>query len=112
MVAVIVAVVGIVIFVLPLFAVWATIFRMVGPNQALIVYGLGGTKVVKATGKVVWPLVLPARDVSRELMRFDVPPTQDLYTLRGDAVDVDAVTQIKVNSDPVSLMTAAGQFLQ
>src|SRR5688572_13949325 len=112
MVAVIVAVVGIVIFVLALFAVWATIFRKVGPNQALIVYGLGGTKVVKGSGKAVWPMVQQARELSLELMSFDVAPTQDLYTNQGVAVNVEAVTQIKVKSDPVSIITAAEQFLE
>jgi flotillin len=86
-------------------------FRKVGPNQALIVYGMGGTKVVKGGGAVVWPLVQQGRELSLELMSFDVAPTQDLYTSQGVAVNVEAVTQIKVKSDPVSILTAAEQFL-
>jgi flotillin len=89
----------------------ATLFRKVGPNQALIVYGFGGTKVVKGSGKVVWPMVQQARELSLELMSFDVAPTQDLYTSQGVAVNVEAVAQIKVQSDPVSILTAAEQFL-
>ncbi|MDP9370518.1 MAG: SPFH domain-containing protein, partial [Chloroflexota bacterium] len=42
---------------------------------------------------------------------FDVAPTQDLYTSQGVAVNVEAVAQIKVKSDPVSILTAAEQFL-
>ncbi len=103
-------VVGLVAVVLLVFALLATMFRKVGPNQALIVYGLGGTRVVKS-GAVVWPLVQQARELSLELMSFDVAPTQDLYTSQGVAVNVEAVTQIKVKSDPVSIMTAAEQFL-
>ncbi|HKH27208.1 MAG TPA: SPFH domain-containing protein, partial [Sphingomicrobium sp.] len=38
-------------------------------------------------------------------------PTQDLYTSQGVAVNVEAVAQIKVKSDPVSILTAAEQFL-
>src|SRR5215204_7102052 len=89
----------------------ASMFHKVGPNQALVVYGLGGTKVVKGGGAVVWPLIQSSRGLSLELMSFDVAPTQDLYTSQGVAVNVEAVTQIKVKSDPVSILTASEQFL-
>src|SRR5207237_10593579 len=46
-----------------------------------------------------------------ELMSFDVAPVQDLYTKQGVAVTVEAVAQIKVKSDPVSIQTASEQFL-
>jgi flotillin len=44
-------------------------------------------------------------------MSFDVAPKQDLYTRQGVAVTVEAVAQIKVKSDPESILTAAEQFL-
>src|SRR5712691_5212154 len=44
-------------------------------------------------------------------MSFDVAPRQDLYTSQGVAVNVEAVTQIKVRSDDASITTAAEQFL-
>ena len=109
--AVLVIVVGLVLVLLFIIAVSATLFRKVGPNQALIVYGFGGTHVVKGSGKVVWPLVQQSRELSLELMSFDVAPTQDLYTAQGVAVNVEAVAQIKIKSDPVSILTAAEQFL-
>src|SRR3954451_18788498 len=109
--SVLIVVVGLVVVVLAALAVLASMFRKVGPNQALIVYGLGGTKVVKGVGAVVWPLIQSARSLSLELMSFDVAPTQDLYTSQGVAVNVEAVTQIKVKSDPVSILTASEQFL-
>jgi len=49
--------------------------------------------------------------LSLELMSFDVAPQQDLYTNQGVAVSVEAVAQIKVKSDEVSIFTAAEQFL-
>src|SRR5215207_4625394 len=107
----IVIVIGLVFVVLAILAISATLFRKVGPNQALIVYGCGGTNVVKGSGKVVWPMVQQSRELSLELMSFDVAPTQDLYTNQGVAVNVEAVAQIKVKSDPVSILTAAEQFL-
>ena len=110
-VGIIVIVAALVATLVVILLVSATLFRKVGPNQALIVYGFGGTKVVKGSGKVVWPLVQQARELSLELMSFDVAPSQDLYTSQGVAVNVEAVAQIKVKSDPVSILTAAEQFL-
>ncbi|MGI8475588.1 MAG: flotillin family protein, partial [Thermomicrobiales bacterium] len=89
----------------------ASLFRKVGPNQALIVYGVGGTKVVVGGGALVWPMIQQARELSLELMSFDVTPQNAFYTRQGVAVIVEAVAQIKVKSDEVSIKTAAEQFL-
>ena len=35
----------------------ARLYRKVGPNQALIVYGLGGTRVYSGRGALVWPMI-------------------------------------------------------
>jgi flotillin len=88
-----------------------SLFRRVGPNRALIVYGWGGTRIVTGGGRVVWPLFQSSQELSLELMSFDVAPEQQLYTSQGVAVAVEAVTQIKVKSDPESIRTAAEQFL-
>ena len=87
------------------------LFRRVGPNRALIVYGWGGTHIVTGGGRVVWPLFQSFQELSLELMSFDVAPEQQLYTSQGVAVAVEAVSQIKVKSDPMSIRTAAEQFL-
>src|SRR5215204_6740959 len=87
------------------------LFRRVGPNRALVTYGWGGTHIVTGGGKVVWPLFQSSQELSLELMSFDVAPEQDLYTAQGVAVNVEAVAQIKVKSDPESIRTAAEQFL-
>jgi flotillin len=96
-----------------LFLMWmvGTLFRRVGPNRALIVYGWGGTHIVTGGGKVVWPLFQSFEELSLELMSFDVAPEQKLYTSQGVAVTVEAVAQLKVKSDPESIRTAAEQFL-
>jgi flotillin len=94
-----------------LMGVLARMYRKAGPNEALIVYGVGGTRVVKGHGTVIWPMVQSCRELSLELMSFDVAPQQDLYTKQGVAVTVEAVAQIKVRSDQVSILTAAEQFL-
>ncbi len=89
----------------------ATLFRKAGPHEALIVYGLRGTRIVKGRGTVIFPMVESYRQLSLQLMSFDVAPQQDLYTKQGVAVTVEAVAQIKVKSDPESIQTAAEQFL-
>src|SRR5947199_3509209 len=107
-----VGVVAVAVLVL-LLIMWVvgTLFRRVGPNRALIVYGWGGTHIVTGGGKVVWPLFQSFQELSLELMSFDVAPEQQLYTSQGVAVAVEAVSQIKVKSDPESIRTAAEQFL-
>ena len=87
------------------------LYRKAGPHQALVVYGFGGTHVVCGSGKVIFPMVQTCRELSLELMSFDVAPQQDLYTKQGVAVTVEAVAQIKVKSDQVSILTASEQFL-
>lgn len=92
-------------------ALFAGLYRKAGPHEALVVYGFRGTRVVRGHGTVIFPMVESCRDLSLELMSFDVAPKQDLYTKQGVAVTVEAVAQIKVKSDPESVQTAAEQFL-
>src|ERR1700736_1058596 len=96
------------IFVL---GILARMYRKAGPNEALIVYGFRGPRVIKGHGTVIFPMVENCRELSLELMSFDVGPQQDLYTKQGVAVTVEAVAQIKVRSDQESILTAAEQFL-
>jgi flotillin len=102
---------GAVVALLLIMWVVGNLFRRVGPNRALIVYGWGGTHIVTGGGKVVWPLFQSFQELSLELMSFDVAPEQQLYTSQGVAVAVEAVSQIKVKSDPLSIRTASEQFL-
>jgi flotillin len=102
---------GIVIATLMLLGFIAQMYRKVGPNEAFIVYGVGGTRVIKGGGTVVFPMIHSFKALSLELMSFDVAPTKDLYTKQGVAVTVEAVAQIKVKSDQESILTGAEQFL-
>jgi len=106
-----IGVVAFVFVVFIIFRVYGSLLRKVGPNQALIVYGQGGIQVVNGGAHFVIPLLQRAREFSLELMSFDVAPRQVLYTTQGVAVNVEAVTQIKVGSDHESIKTAAEQFL-
>src|ERR1700688_1844403 len=100
-----------VLVVLLLLAMFARLYRKAGPHEALVVYGFRGTRVVKGHGTVIFPMIENYRELSLQLMSFDVAPQQDLYTKQGVAVTVEAVAQIKVKSDPESILTASEQFL-
>src|SRR6202021_2935178 len=89
----------------------ARMFRKAGPNEAIVVFGFRGPRVIKGHGTIIFPMVESCRQLSLELMSFDVAPQQDLYTKQGVAVTVEAVAQIKVRSDQESILTAAEQFL-
>src|SRR3954469_15017087 len=102
------AIIAVVLVGMMMIASW---FRKAGPNEALIVYGFRGNRTIIGRGTVIIPVVESYRSLSLELMSFDVAPQQDLYTKQGVAVTVEAVAQIKVKSDGVSIATAAEQFL-
>src|SRR5579883_1390568 len=104
-------VVVILVVVFLLIYIWGRMLRKVGPNQALIISSGRKVEVVTGGSKFVIPLFQRIQELSLELMSFDVAPPQDLYTTQGVAVNVEAVTQIKVRSDPESIKTAAEQFL-
>jgi flotillin len=94
-----------------LVSIVGSLYRKVGPNRALIVYGRGGTKVVVGGGTVVMPLFQKADEFNLELMSFDVAPTYALYTTQGIPLKVEAITQLKVENDEEKIKRAANQFL-
>jgi flotillin len=100
-----------VLVILFLMSMFARMYRKAGPHQALVVYGIRKTRIIKGGGTFILPMVETYRELSLQLMSFDVAPQQDLYTMQGVAVTVEAVSQIKVKSDPESVVTAAEQFL-
>jgi flotillin len=109
----VVVVVAVLLFaILLVLNVLGRMYRKVGPNEALIVSGRGPQpKVVVGGGRIVAPLFERWQVLSMELMSFDVAPQQNLYTNQGVAVNVEAVTQLKVRNDRESILTAAEQFL-
>src|SRR6202035_3183740 len=70
-----------------------------------------GTRIVKGSGAVIFPMIQTCKELSLKLMSFDVAPQQSLYTQQRVAVTVEAVALINVKADPVSIRAAAEQFL-
>ena len=54
-----------VMVILFLMSSMARLYRKAGPHEALIVYGLGGTRVVKGHGTLVFPMVQICREPPR-----------------------------------------------
>jgi len=117
------AIVGIVIVVFLLLAIWASRYTKVGPNQVLVVSGrryrsadpdgtvvTRGFRIVKGGGTFVLPVVEKIDLLSLELLTIDVQ-TPEVYTSKGVPVKVDGVAQIKVKGDDISIATASEQFL-
>jgi flotillin len=92
-------------------AMLANLYKKAGPNEALVVYGFRGTRIVKGRGVLIFPVVEAYKHLTLELMSFDVAPEKEVYTSQGVAVTVEAVAQLKVKSDPESIQTASEQFL-
>jgi flotillin len=52
---------GCVLAIMFLMAVMAKLYRKAGPHEALIVYGFGGTRVIKGRGTIIYPMVQSCR---------------------------------------------------
>lgn len=109
---------GLVIVVVVL-ALIASRYIKVGPNEALIISGRrhrrsDGTernyRIVTGGGTFVWPVVEKVDRLSLENITLDIV-TPEFYTRLGVPIKVEAVAQIKVRGDEVSIGTAAEQFL-
>src|SRR5437879_13726686 len=99
-----------VLAIMLLMSALARLYRKAGPHEALIVYGFGGTRVVKGHGAIVLPMVQVCRELSLELVAFDVARQHDLYTKQCVAVRVEAVPDINVKSDVQMVQSCAADF--
>jgi flotillin len=120
---VVLAVVGLAIFLFLIAAIWASRYTKVGPNQVLVVSGhkhkfiapdgtvqYRGFRIVKGGGTFVLPVLEKVDVISLELLTIDVQ-TPEVYTSKGVPVKVDGVAQIKIKGDDVSIATASEQVL-
>src|SRR5260221_8028251 len=98
------------LIILLLLSMFARLYRKAGPHEALVVYGFRGTRVVKGHGTVIFPMVESCRELSLELMSFDVAPQQDLYTVQGVAGTGEAGAPNKGKSGPASIPPGAEKF--
>ncbi|AIQ57216.1 flotillin family protein [Paenibacillus borealis] len=100
----------VVVILLALFSIVSS-YKKVPPNQAMIVYGLGGKRVVQGGGTFVIPGFQNNKTISMMLMSFDVIPAQAMFSRQGIKLNLEAVAQIKIKSDPTAILTASEQFI-
>ena len=120
----VIVVAAIIIVVVILFLSWvARLLQKAAPNEVLIISGWQrivrgkdgtpekiGFRILKGGATFVWPFVEKVDRMSLELITLDVK-TPEVYTGKGVPVVVDAIAQIKIKGDDVSIRTAAEQFL-
>ncbi len=106
------------------FFVWmfSSFYKKCPPNMAMIISGMlasddlssaTGTrsKVVVGGGTVVFPVIQNCSYLSLEAMAITLDPQTPYVTKDGTQIKFKAVAQVKVKSDPVSILTAAELFL-
>ncbi len=114
---------SLVIVIILFIVTFAARYRKVGPNQALIISGMGksyvgpdgkrtklGFRIVRGGGTFVWPIIEKVDVLSLEILTIDVQ-TPEVYTVMGVPVLVDGVAQIKIRGEDSAIATAAEQFL-
>ena len=119
----VVAMLALLVTVIIIFAIFASRYTKVGPNEVLVISGRKrrlvdpdgkarevGFRIVTGGGVVAWPVFERQDSRSLELLTIDVQ-TPEVYTSKGVPVKVDGVAQIKIKGDDISIATAAEQFL-
>lgn len=99
------------VMVLTLVGTIISIYQKCPPNQAMIIFGAMGSKVIKSGGSPVWPMIEQRAFLSLEVMTIDVRSQAPIITKRGVPIIVEGVAQVKVMGDEDSIKTAAEQFL-
>src|SRR3990170_628174 len=113
----------IVVLVIAAFAavgIYASRYKRVPPNMAMVVYGakqkqagVRGYNVVSGGGRFVWPIVEDVAWLRLDVRTLDVVVNEIVtdVTRSGARINIKAVGQVKVSSDPTTLLTAAENLL-
>lgn len=101
------------IAVLSLGMFFARNYKKVPPNRVLVIYGgkrKGADRFVTAGGVFIWPVVNAVKELSLKVFQVETKvehtPNKD-----GVLVSVDAVSNVKISSDPEVLAGAAERLL-
>ena len=110
----------IIIAIMSLVAIYATRYKRVPPDKAMVVYGKKvdpksrkGYMVLTGGGKFIWPVVNAVEFLPLDVRTLILSVTDIVTDVKtsGARVNIKSVAQIKIASDPVSLDTAAEQLL-
>lgn len=107
----IISVVAMGVVCLILISMVVSIYQKCPPNQAMIVYGGMGTRIIKSGGCPVWPMIEQRAYLSLEAIPLKLKPESAMIAVDGIPVLVEVIAQIKVMGDDESIKVAAEQFL-
>ena len=113
----------IVVLVIAAFAavgIYASRYKRVPPNMAMVVYGakqkqagVRGYNVVSGGGRFVWPIVEDVAWLRLDVRTLDVVVNEIVtdVTRSGARINIKAVGQVKVSSESATMLTAAENLL-
>ncbi len=91
-------------------ALFSRNYVKVPPNAVAIFYGRKKPRIVKGGAAFRWPLLEKVDYLSLNV--FTIPlEIKRAYTLKGVAISVKAVANVKIKSDDISMSAAAERFL-
>lgn len=110
---IIISVLLLVLVFVALIVLYASRYKKVPPDKAMVVYGKGGFKVITGGAKFIVPIIESYEFLPLDVRTLDVN-VQDIVTdvaRSGAKVNIKSVAQVKVSSDKRILYTAAEHLL-
>src|SRR2546425_5116716 len=112
-------VLGIALAIFLALVVYASRYKKVPPDKAMVVYGRrtkagrAGYEVITGGGKFIVPIVEAYEFLPLDVRTLDVVVTDIVTDVKesGAKVNIKAVAQVRIADDPVVLRTAASQLL-
>ena len=95
-----------VLAILLLMAMLARLYRKAGPHQALVVYGMRGTRVIKGGGTVIWPMFETYQREQGVILDAQLKGIQDFIEKFDTLDDATAMKLIKSHFGRDSEMAA------
>jgi flotillin len=87
------------------------LWQKVPPNKILVIYGMGGTRVVTGGGAFVFPVFQDTAELDRSVMKVEASG-DSMPTKTNIMVVVDWIAQIQFGDTDQAIKTAAGAFLK
>src|SRR2546422_8444581 len=114
-----VLILGIVLAAFLLIAIYASRYKKVPPDKAMVVYGRktkagrAGYQVITGGGKWILPIVEAYEFLPLDVRTLDVVVTEIVTDVKqsGAKINIKAVAQVRISDDPNTLRTAASQLL-
>mgnify|MGYP005839540749 CR=1 FL=1 len=95
---------------LGLLALVRSIYHRVPPNEVMVVYGRGESRMVTNGGVFIVPLLETYKKLDITIMTIK-QEGDEVYTVSGVPIKLDWVAQVQIDPEPSALRTAARAFL-